>query len=188
MSNLIQIKLDGNALAVLPRLANFGRQVIEEVRAEMDVQNELTVGHIKEQRATGIGPFPVADGKLGVRTGRYRRSIRRTKARVLGNTIVSSIGSNVAYAGAHEFGFNAVVDVRGHVRTVASRNVRGVIDGKRKKIAQGIGTVSAHQRRMNIPARMPIRRGIEDRTAEYSAAISQRVVGLFQRLVQEGRI
>ena len=183
------IRIGGNAVDALQRLAGFERVVLEEIAGEMNRQNELTVAHIKEARATGQGPFPVDEHRLGVRTGRYRRSIRRSEARIIGTTaVVSTIGSNVAYAGTHEFGFTGVVDVKGHTRQVASRNVRGVLDGKRRLVAKGIGYVKPHQRRMASAARAPITTGIMDRAENYGAAVSNRIVGVYARLVKEGKV
>lgn len=162
------------------------------VRA-LDRENELTVGHIVRERATGKGPFPVSEGKLGVRTSRYRRSIRRTKAEASGTSISSAIGSNVRYAGAHEFGFEGVVNVRAHrsqnraldVYQVRGRQVRGWelagAGGRGKRVALGFTTVRAHQMRMRIPARAPIRRGIEDRVAHYSQALGAAVASAFEK-------
>lgn len=78
--------------------------VLRGLRATMDEQNELTIGHIRSARMTGQGPFPVSEGRLGVRTNRLRSSLRKAKAVLRGGAIVGSVGSNVKYAAAHEFG------------------------------------------------------------------------------------
>jgi phage gpG-like protein len=111
---------------------------------------------------------------------------------VAGTTITSSIGSNVEYAGVHEFGFNEVVDVKGHLRRFAGKDqFAKVFEGgrlKRKRTVKGYVDVSGHQRRMNMPARMPIRRGIEDRAANYSAALSDRVLTFYARKFNAGQV
>jgi phage gpG-like protein len=174
---VIRITLNETASALLARAsAAMLPAVMRNLRATLNTQNEETVGHIKRERATGHGPFPVAEHRLGVRDNRYRPSIRKSSAVVNGNILVASIGSNVEYAGAHEFGFSGSVFVRGHARAQASRNVRGKVDGKRRLTAQGIALVRGHNRAMNIPARAPITTGIEDRAAAVSQALSDSVV------------
>lgn len=190
----IRIELTTSAKALLARAPQWPRALTTQLVRALDTENELTVGHIVKERATGKGPFPVSEGKLGVRTSRYRRSIRRTKAAVVGSTIESAIGSNVRYAGAHEFGFSGVVNVRAHrsqnraldVFQVRGGNlVRGWelpgAGGRGRRVATGFTTVRAHQMRMNMPARSPIRRGIEDRVPNYSQALSRAIVAAFEK-------
>jgi hypothetical protein len=115
---------------------------------------ELAVGRLSQRRLTGKGPFPVAQSRLGVVTGRLRQSVRGGigPARIQGQTATVSIGSKVRYAAAHEFGFSGRVRVaahrrRGHTRgqvTIPAHNVR------------------AHQRLLKIPERKPIRTGLRD--------------------------
>ena len=148
----------------------------------------MTVGNIIEKRATGTGPFPPAEGKLGVISARYRRSVRPSKATVSGGTIASAIGSNVRYAGAHEFGFKGTVSVPAHRAKNAFLDILEAgghqvarwesygIRGKKKKIASGFVQVKAHQMRMNMPERAPIRRGIEDRLPLYGPALGKAIV------------
>jgi hypothetical protein len=174
---VIRITINETASALLRRAsAAMLPAVMRDLRATFDRENELTVAHIKQNRATGIGPFPVAEHRLGVKTGRYRRSIRRSKAVVTGNILVASIGSNLEYAGPHEFGFSGTVFVRGHARAQRSRDVRGTIDGKRRLTAKGVAFVKGHARAMNLLPRAPITTGIEDRAAALSAAASTSVV------------
>jgi phage gpG-like protein len=174
---VIRITINETASALLRRAsAEMLPAVMRNLRVTFDDQNEQTVGHIKQFRATGLGPFPVEEHRLGVKTTRYRRSIRRSKAVVTGNILVASIGSNMEYAGAHEFGFSGSVFVRGHARAQASRNVRGKIDGKRRLTAKGIAFVQGHARAMNLPARAPITTGIEDRAAAVGEAASASII------------
>lgn len=177
---MIRITINETASALLRRAsAEMLPAVMRDLRATFDRENELTVAHIKQNRATGIGPFPVAEHRLGVKTGRYRRSIRRSKAVVTGNILVASIGSNLEYAGAHEFGFSGTVFVRGHARAQASRNVgkSGKVGvGSRYAVVKGQAFVKGHARAMNITARAPITTGIEDRAAALSNAASKSVI------------
>lgn len=194
MSTGLKVELTPGAAGLLQRSKQWPRAVTTLLVRALDQENELTVGHIVQERATGTGPFPPSEGKLGVRTSRYRRSIRRARAAVSGTSIQSSIGSNVRYAGAHEFGFKDVVSVKAHGaqnRALDVYRVRGGnlvqgwelagAGGKGKRVAMGFVTVRAHQVKMNIPARAPIRRGIEDRLPIYRTSLSAAIVAAFAK-------
>lgn len=141
----------------LGRLANAIQKASQEI-----------VGAAVKTRFTGQGPFPFADGKLGVRTGRLRRSIRATKPQLNLRTgeISVGFGSNVAYFAIHEFGFKGDVQVKGHTRrTVAQKfNSRGkltknVTERMKKNLRTGGksgGEVRPHKRKVDIKARAPL--------------------------------
>ena len=157
----IQIQLDPSVAGKLRGMVRVPEHILLEMKKEIDLQNELTVGHIQATRMSGRGPFPVEEGRLGVRTGRLRQSLRPSKATIAGGkTIVSAIGTNVIYMGPHEFGFTGLVNVRAHARR-----------GKK-----GVHQVKAHARQANVPSRAPIRQGIEDRAPAYGRAISEAFV------------
>ncbi|WP_193214934.1 HK97 gp10 family phage protein [Luteolibacter marinus] len=155
------------------------RSLIRLVRA-VNVAAKEIVGMAVERRFTGQGPFPVAQGKLGVRSGRLRKSIRSTKAQLNLRTgeISVAFGSNVVYFAIHEFGFKGQVPVKSHTRrTIAQKfNNRGKLtkdyqrrlkkklagrhfDGSRQKVAT---TVRAHNRKLNLPARAPLGTQLKD--------------------------
>lgn len=150
---------------------------------------------------------------LGVRTGRLRRSVRPSKARVVAGGVVSSIGSNVKYMGVHEFGFDGEVEVRPHARkrfvvreffaaeakdASLSQFLKALKKGKdrgaflpggssnvvsrrivRKRVRGQDVEVRGHKRRMVMKERAPIRRGIEDRAAEYGEALTGAIVDFY---------
>ena len=191
MPAAVQIDLPPATRTLLEQSQSWPRALSRNLVRALDLQNELTVGQIVAERATGKGPFPVEEGRLGVRTGRYRRSVRPSKAVVTGTAIESAIGSNVKYAGVHEFGFSGTVQVREHRKRHAMVDLIQVGDrvlprwqavgerGRQKKIASGIVRVRAHSVQMNIPARAPIRRGIADRLPHYRDALSTAIVATF---------
>lgn len=192
MSSLV-ITLPPETAALIAGAQAWPRALTRNLRVALNYENELTVGHIMRTRATGKGPFPVAEGRLGVRTNRYRGSIRRALAEVDGTAITSSIGTNVVYAGGHEFGFNGPVQVQAHSRRRFDKFTTGgvaVLDprtGRIKKSKKRIveferssHQVKAHTRLLKIPARRPIFRGIEDRLPAYSPALSAAIVAAFQ--------
>lgn len=114
----------------------------------------LLVGQIQAKHLTGKGPFPVAQHKLGVISGRLRQSLRGTPARIEGDNVVSSIGTVVSYARAHEFGFSGRVNVRAHEVTMTS------LFGKKLSEPLRFSRL-ASTRQVKIPERRPIRAGIE---------------------------
>ena len=180
---MIEFRVNETATAMLSRAWQV--DVLRGLRRTMDYENQLTVGHTKQARLTGKGPFPVSDGRLGVRTNRLRSSLRAAKARIVGSSVTSSIGSNVEYAAAHEFGFRGAVNVRAKARRQRSRNVgkSGRLGVKDKSaVAFGFANVKAFTRQANIPARAPITHGIEDRKRDYERAMSQSIIATLRGL------
>lgn len=200
MTDPLIISLSPEAVQLLRNAPAWPARMRAAMIRATDLQNELTVGHIQSERLTGTGPFPVEQGKLGVVTNRLRGSVRPAKATASGMTINSSIGTNVVYAGAHEFGFSGSVTVRAHTRTDARFDVLehrggtgtrlalgdsvktagGNLKSGVKKIASGVVTVREHTADLNIPARAPIRRGINDRLSDYGSSLSTAVVESFR--------
>lgn len=178
----VSITLSSQAQKLLANAQTFPARLLPSLVPVMDRENELTTGHIQRRRMTGKGPFSVDQGKLGVRTNRLRSSVRPAKATLSGQVILSGIGSNVKYAGVHEFGFSGVVQVKTHKRRNAANDryeSRGK-SGRLVKTQSGIReTVEAHQMRMNMPKRAPIYNGISDRLQRYRAAVSRATVAAF---------
>ncbi len=188
MAALIQIKLESNAAEIVGRLHDFPPRMALAIAAAMDRTNEETVGYTVAKHLTGAGPFPVAEHRLGVGRaiggGRLRNSLRPELAQIAGTTVLSSIGTNVRYAGVHEFGFDGMVSVRKFTRVNRSRDVyRPRKDGKgvtKDVIAAGFSTVRAHTMKMNMPARAPIETGIRERVPQYSSAISAAILAAWE--------
>lgn len=149
---------------LLERLKEAPASVPRAIAKAMDVQNQLTVDHIIEHRMTGQGPFPVSEGRLGVRTGRLRSSLRASAAVVNGQSITAAIGSNVKYAGAHEFGAVTKPHI---IKARPGKSLRFFLGGRE------IFRKSVKHPGSKIPARQPIYRGIQDRADAYGAALSQ---------------
>lgn len=137
--------------------------VLPALTRALDAQMQITLGHITARRMTGRGPYPASEHKLGVRTGRLRQSLRASKAVVRGGNIEAGIGTNVKYAGLHEFGGT----IAPHTITARlGKSLRFVIGGKvifRKSVKHPGAT---------YPERAPIYTGIEDRQNEIAAALS----------------
>jgi len=183
MADAIQLSLDSNAAQVVRQLGTFPERMQQEIAKALDYENEITVGQIQAKKLSRRGPTT-----LGVVSNRLRSSVRPTKAVVSPKSIESSIGSNVKYAGVHEYGFHGTVNVRGFTRRQTSNDLLagGARRGfkarqKREKLqASGIARVKAHTRRMNIPARAYIRTTIEERRAAYGSAVSKAIVSAWE--------
>lgn len=161
----------------------------------MDYENELTIGHAQARKLSRRGPTT-----LGVVTNRLRSSLNQVSAVVSGNSVASSIGTNVSYGGLHEFGFVGTVQVKGFTRrrfglrsaagafkvqdTFAEFDTRtGQIKKIRKKKARyqtGEISVRAHTREVKMPERSFIRSSIRERLPDYGATLSARIVAAFR--------
>lgn len=180
MAASIQITLSPRAQQLLAAAPAWPVALPKAIAAAMDKENELTTGQIQRQKLSRRGP-----DTLGVVTNRLRLSARPAKAVISGDVILSAIGSNVSYAGVHEFGFQGTVQVKSFTRRqVSNDQVNGQRRGfvarqKREKVtASGFARVIAHTRRVNMPARAMFRTGIAERQANYSAALSRAVVAV----------
>jgi len=165
----ITIQLSPSADQILRSLDSMTPRIMDAIRRAHDYQNELTASHITLHRMTGNAekPYPPEEGRLRNKTGWLRRSVRRTDAVISGTSVVSAIGSNMSYAGIHEFGGTT----RAHV--IRPKNKRWL---KFEWHGNTVYRRSVNHPGSNIPARAPIRRGIEDRIPNYSEAISRAIV------------
>ena len=111
--NAYSVEVSEEAKAIVHNLQDKAA-VAAVVCAVMDQQNELTTGYIQEHMLSGPGKKDLTT--LAVQTGLLRRSAHPVKARNYGGVILSGIGSNVIYAGSHEFGVDKEVKVKEHQR------------------------------------------------------------------------
>ncbi len=158
---MIRVTLDKKTLQVVRTLRASRALILEAVRVTMDLQNELTVGHIQERKLSRRG-----SETLGVVTNRLRSSVRPAVARIRGSKVLSAIGSNVKYMGAHEYGTDPY-DI--HARRGSS--LRFAIGGRelfRKRV-----------RHPGHKERAPIRKGTEERLGQYQKALSTAIVEVY---------
>lgn len=187
MSTTIEIRIDDNAAEVARQVRDFPARLGPAIAREVDLQNELTVGHAQARKLSRRGPTT-----LGVVSNRLRSSLRPAKAQVAGDRVVSSIGSNVVYAAAHEYGFTGRVQVKSFVRQQRSNDLlanrageiarRGFapVQKKEKLTALGFARVKAHARQMIIPARPFISSSLQERSSDYGASVSRAIVAAWQ--------
>lgn len=130
----------------------------------------LITGEIQAKRLTGKGPFPVSQNRLGVKTGRLRQSLTYTKtATITGDVVQTTIGTNVKYGAAHEFGYKGPVKVKAHTATITQ--VFG------RKLAKPLTVArKPYTRNVTIPERRPIRTGIVERLPMIENEIAREVL------------
>ncbi len=158
------------------RMRQFPARALAATARALDEQNELTVSAIISRRLSFNRDPPSTPDGLRVQSGRLRSSMRRTKAAIQGTGVVSSIGTNVKYAGVHEEGFTGTVQVPGHQRRL-SETLSFRFGGKttRRQVQGRDSFVRPHSRKMNLPARRFMARTIEERLPEYVEAIGKAV-------------
>lgn len=158
MSVEISISLSPESARFIAQLHIAPEHIQRALCRVIDEQNQLTIGDMTRLRLSRRSKTT-----LGVVTNRLRSSIRVSNTVVTSDGVQTSIGTNVVYAGAHEFGFNGNITVRSHSRTIKK------IFGKR--VAPRSQTVREHTRRMHLPERSFIRRTLYERAPAYTAAI-----------------
>jgi phage gpG-like protein len=158
-----EIRFNPSPEQALQQLRQFPQRTLNAVATAMDRENELTVAFIIERKLSHPkGGPPAPDDGLRVGDSRLRNSIRHTKARVLVSSVESSIGSNVEYAGIHEFGGQT----RPHI--IRAKN------GKALMFA-GIFRKSVKHPGSKFKERAFIRRSIEARKENYAAAFGKAI-------------
>jgi hypothetical protein len=182
MTDPVKISLTPDTEAYLKSLASQPARVRSGILRAIDQVDQLVVGHIDEDHLSSRGP-----DTLGVITNRLRGSIRATKAELVpGGYIRATIGSNVAYAGYHEYGFHGVEQVKAFVRTIVERAAKppgarinkktGKIIEKKGKILNAYQvTVKAHTRNVDYAGRAFIRPSIVDYRATYRLYLARAI-------------
>ena len=177
---MIKITLTSNAREILKQFEVLPARMMRGLAAALDLENEFTLGEVQKRRLSG----PTTPTTLSVRTNRLRRSMNTgdsfnifERATASGTVVSSAIGSNVRYAGVHEYGFDGEVMVPGHTRKNITRQ-SFKFGGKavRRNVRGADINVGAHKRRVSIPARAYLRRTIEECIPNYERALSEAVV------------
>lgn len=184
------ITLSAEAEALLARLEDRAG-MLQAIAKALDLQTQLTVGHIVKTRLRGKGPFPPSEHRLGERSHKLWKSLRGTKAIIVGDAVTTTVGSEAAYAGIHEVG--------GTIHRKSSTGfVRLRTDPRGNLLRQGAGgklaifAKKSHKRFESvrykkggydilIPERAPIRTGIADRLREIGSAISAAIIRFWQK-------
>ncbi len=178
MSVRIEIFRKDEASPLIAAVQSLRGRALGPIARALRAAAEEIVHMARDKRFSGKGPFPPAQNKLGVRSGRLRSSIRTTLPQINEATgeLSISMGSNVKYFAIHEFGYEGTVRVRGHTRRLLKATFsRGKLSRRyqnelKKRLARrhfegkgaGAGTgVKSHTRKMKVPARRPLGTAIE---------------------------
>lgn len=171
MTPQIKFTLTPAAQETLRVVRTLPQNILEGIAHAMDLQNEQTVGRIQLRYLSFPPQGPSNAIGLRRKTGRYRDTLRASKAVIVGQRVISAIGSNVvsadgvSYPAVHEFG-----------ATIPAHDVVAKGGALRFKIGDRVlFRKKVHIPEIELPARAPIQHGIEDRLDNYSKAISAEV-------------
>jgi phage gpG-like protein len=102
------------------------------------------------------------------RTGTLRRKINGRVSET-SNSITGQVGVKLAYAAAHEYGFDGNENVRAHLRTIKQAFGR--------EIAPVTFQVQAYTRHVHLPERSFLRSSLSEMTPAIQTMIREAVVG-----------
>jgi phage gpG-like protein len=108
---------------------------------------------------------------LNVRTGRLRRSINQTMEGQGTDNVSGTVGTNVSYGRAHEFGFSGSVTVKASLRTIKQAFGRS--------ITPMTINVAAHSRKVNIPERSFLRSALAELEPEINESVKDAILESF---------
>ena len=148
------------------------------IGAAIKYENELTIRHVTREYLSFPKQGPTYP--IGCRTvsGLLRKSFFGSEPVVSGNEISATIGSHVKYAAVQEFGFDGEETVAPYMRKSSTSQK---IFGKKKMVRGADIGVRSYTRHMKIEGRGFVRRGIMDRAADYSTAISEAIVSAWEK-------
>ncbi len=137
---------------------------------ELVAKFEQMPNRLREELKAGIGRAALLvqvqskEAKLSgqvlqVRTGRLRRSIN-VKTSETATAVSASVGTNVAYARVHEYGFQGTVSVREHLAT--------------SKLGNKF-TVRGHNRNVNVPEKSFLRSALADMAPQIRVEFEQAI-------------
>lgn len=156
----ISISLDDTAFSA--RLQRLPDLIRARLITALDSEAYRLQARVKEKLSGEV---------LKNQTGRLRRSIN-VESHDTGDTLVRTVGTNVRYARAHEYGFTGTVDVREHTRRITQAFGRPI--PPRDVI------VRAHTMKMNLPERSFLRSALRERAPSIRDAIVAAVKGAIE--------
>ena len=167
----VRITFSPQAEAILNRYAQLPVAIPAAIARGVDEQNEYTVSYIQRDFLSFPKDQPATLAGLRVQTNRLRGSIRATKAVINDDSVFSSIGSNVKYAAAHEFG--AVIPP--HKITAKNGKALMFIAGGKVFFRRSVNHPGSV-----LPERAFVRRGLADMLGSYKKRISRNIVAAAQ--------
>jgi len=128
-------------------LGNMPGNVTQSVAARLQKVLFTLEGNVKSKKLSGQA--------LHVRTNRLRSSIHASDVMITGDNISGTVGTNVAYAAYHEYGFTGTENVREHLRKIKSSATKMLLPNKngelKKMTVHADCVVKAHSRKVNYP-------------------------------------
>ena len=155
----MNITIDISENAVSARLTSLRASIRARLAAAMDREAFALQARVKQK---------LSGDALHTVTGRLRRSIN-VRREDTPTTLTRTVGTNVVYARAHEYGFDGVVTVREHLRHITQAFGRPI--PPRDII------VRAHAAHMHLPERSFIRSALAERAPAIRAALVAAVQG-----------
>src|SRR5215510_11818953 len=99
----VNVTITPASMAYLKKLTDMPKEVPSAVKRGLDSGLAIVKDRLVNRRLSGAGPFPVSQHRLGERTGLLKATVE-TRSVIQGNKVIGYIGSDVPYAGVHEYG------------------------------------------------------------------------------------
>ena len=127
------------------KIGQIPGNVTQSVAKRMQIVLFTLEGNVKSKKLSGQA--------LHVRTNRLRASIHASDVMITADKISGTVGTNVAYAAYHEYGFTGTENVRQYLRKIKSSATKMMLPGKNGKLrsmtVHADGIVRAHTRNVN---------------------------------------
>lgn len=157
------INLTSNAAELARNLGQFRGLALQQMAEAMDNEHQATIRYIGDNKLSRRGPKT-----LGRVSSTLLRSLRGSKTRVSSSGIESALGTNLEYAGVHEYGTRPYVIRPKNRRFLRFSTPRGIIFAKQVN-------------HPGFPARRWLSTGIQERESNYSAALSKAIEEAWSR-------
>jgi phage gpG-like protein len=154
------LSIDVRGAALLAKLRGTQQRLQGELRREVIRLSIEVQASVKADKLTGQ--------VLHVRTGTLRRSINRRIDETLSG-VTATVGTNVKYAGVHEYGFSGTVNIKAHIRKITQAFGRPLA-------APTIANVRAHTASRNLPARSFLRSTLADKAQHINTSLRSAVL------------
>lgn len=176
----MNVTLSETGRAKLDELRKFPAKLREIVARGLSRGAQIALGKTQKERFTGKGPFPSADHRIGIVTGRLRGSLLLATPKVEASEVTLLVSTAVKYFPRHEFGFSGTENVKAHTRKITRRNGKIVRNSTKQKKTPLLVTsvqVKAHTRKVNTPERRMLRTGLaEHLPGNLSAEIEREIL------------
>jgi len=136
----MSIKPDQRNVFVIQALEKVDAETLQRAGKILGKRLEQAIGVAQTQYLSGPRPQ-----KLDVVTTRLRGSLEKSVT-VEPDKARGTLGTNIPYAGFHEFGFKGSIAVREHVRILSETNDKGKEVDTRKAVRDKAGNIIGYSR------------------------------------------